>query len=150
LIRQKTRTHVGLVVESGDAREVHHMALLVGFGAGAVNPYLAFETIEDLIAQGMYGLGTADPHAAIKKYIKAAGKGVLKVMSKMGIRTAGSSPGAEVFEAIGLSRELGDEYFTGTVSRLDGTGLEKFAKGVARRHRMAYSTRPEGRAHRDI
>ena len=146
LIRQKTRTHVGLVVEAGDAREVHHMALLIGFGAGAVNPYLAFETIEDLIAQSMYGLGGVDPHTALKKYVKAAGKGVLKVMSKMGISTVASYTGAQVFEAIGLSRALVDEYFTGTVSRLDGIGLAEIAEEVARRHRWHI---PE-RAHRDI
>ena len=107
LIREKTRTQVGLVVETGDAREVHHMALLVGYGAGAINPYLAFETIEDLIAQGLYGLGEMDPHKAIKNYIKAAGKGVLKVMSKMGISTVASYRGAQVFEAIGLEPGAG-------------------------------------------
>ena len=150
LIREKTRTQVGLIVESGDAREVHHMALLVGFGAGAVNPYLAFESIEDLIAQGMYDLGGADPHAAVKKYIKAAGKGVLKVMSKMGISTVASYTGAQVFEAIGLSHKLVDEFFTGTVSRLDGIGLDEIAEEIARRHRLAYPARPEELAHRDI
>ena len=105
LIREKTRTKVGLVVETGDAREVHHMALLVGYGAGAINPYLAFESIEDLIAPGLYGLGGAwTPRQAIKNYIKAAGKGVLKVMSKMGISTVASYRGAQVFEAIGLDQ----------------------------------------------
>jgi glutamate synthase (NADPH/NADH) large chain len=150
LIREKSRTRVGLIVETGDAREVHHMALLVGYGAGAINPYLAFETIEDLIAQGVYGLDGVDPHTAIKKYIKAAGKGVLKVMSKMGISTVASYTGAQVFEAIGLSRELVDEYFSGTVSRLDGIGLEQLAEETARRHRIAYPERPEERAHRDL
>ncbi len=91
LIRTKQRTKVGLIVESGDAREVHHMALLVGFGAGAINPYLAFESIEDLIAAddgaGMHGLGGMEPKKAVNNYIKAAGKGVLKVMSKMGVST---------------------------------------------------------------
>src|SRR5206468_4031234 len=150
LIREKTRTKVGLVIESVDAREVHHMALLIGYGAAAINPYLAFETIEDLIDQGLYGLGGMDPHAAIKKYIKAAGKGVLKVMSKMGISTVASYTGAQVFEAIGLSQKLVDEYFTGTVSRLDGIGLNEIAEEVARRHRIAYADRPDERAHRDL
>ena len=118
LIREKTRTMVGLVVESGDAREVHHMALLIGYGAGAVNPYLAFESIEDLIDHDLDGLGGFDRKKAVRNYIKAAGKGVLKIMSKMGISTIASYRGAQVFEAIGLGHELVDEYFTGTVSRL--------------------------------
>ena len=106
LIREKTRTKVGLIVEAGDAREVHHMALLVGFGAGAINPYLAFESIEDMIAAsggtGVHGLGGTDPAEAVERYIKAAGKGVLKVMSKMGVSTVASYTGAQIFEAIGL------------------------------------------------
>jgi glutamate synthase (NADPH/NADH) large chain len=150
LIREKTRTRVGLIVEAGDAREVHHMALLVGYGAGAINPYLAFESIEDLIEQDLYGLGGVDPHAAIKKYVKAAGKGVLKVMSKMGISTVASYTGAQVFEAIGLSEKLVAEYFTGTVSRLGGIGLDEIAEEIARRHRVAYSERVAERAHRDL
>ncbi|HEY3057679.1 MAG TPA: glutamate synthase large subunit [Chloroflexota bacterium] len=150
LIREKTRTQVGLVVETGDAREVHHMALLIGYGAGAINPYLAFESLEDLIAQGLYGLENADPRKAIKKYVKAAGKGVLKVMSKMGISTVASYTGAQVFEAIGLSEDLVDEYFTGTVSRLSGIGLDQIAAEVGRRHRVAYAERPDERAHRDL
>jgi glutamate synthase (NADPH) large chain len=150
LIREKTRTRVGLIVESGDAREVHHMALLVGYGAGAINPYLAFESIEDMIDQGLHGLGGADVHAAIKKYVKAAGKGVLKVMSKMGISTVASYTGAQVFEAIGLGAELVDEYFTCTVSRLGGIGLDEIAAEIAQRHQLAYSDRPDERAHRDI
>src|SRR4029453_5598767 len=87
LVRTKQRTMVGLIVECGDAREVHHMALLVGYGAGAINPYLAFESIEDLIAEGMHGLGDVDPRKAVENYIRACGKGVLKVMSKMGVST---------------------------------------------------------------
>ncbi|MCA1647331.1 MAG: glutamate synthase subunit alpha, partial [Chloroflexi bacterium] len=150
LIRQKTRTRVGLIVEAGDAREVHHMALLVGYGAGAVNPYLAFESIEDLIAQGLYGLGGVDVHTAVKKYVKAAGKGVLKVMSKMGISTVASYTGAQVFEAIGLSEKLVAEYFTGTISRLGGIGLDEIAEEIARRHRLAYTERLAERAHRDL
>jgi glutamate synthase (NADPH/NADH) large chain len=150
LIREKTRTHVGLVVETGDAREVHHMALLVGYGAGAINPYLAFESIEDLITQELHGLGAMDPHVAVKNYIKAAGKGVLKVMSKMGISTVASYRGAQVFEAIGLDHELVDEYFTGTVSRISGIGLDELAEECVRRHRLAYPRRPDERAHRDL
>ncbi len=150
LIREKTRTQVGLVVEAGDAREVHHMALLVGYGAGAINPYLAFESIEDLIAAELHGLGGMDPKVAVKNYIKAAGKGVLKVMSKMGISTVASYRGAQVFEAIGLSQELVDEYFTGTVSRLGGIGLDELAIEVSKRHEIAYAERPAERAHRDL
>ena len=150
LIREKSRTKVGLVVEAGDAREVHHMALLIGFGAGAVNPYLAFESIEDMIAEGLHGLGGADPRKAVRNYIKAAGKGVLKVMSKMGISTVASYTGAQVFEAIGLGQELVDEYFTGTVSRLGGIGLDELAAEVAARHAIAHPSRPEERAHRKL
>ncbi len=148
LIREKTRTEVGLVIESGDAREVHHMALLVGYGAGAINPYLAFEAIEDMISEGR--LTGIDAHKAVKNYIKAAGKGVLKVMSKMGISTVASYTGAQVFEAIGLGRELVDEYFTGTVSRLGGVGLDVLAAEVASRHATAYPANPALRAHRSI
>ena len=150
LIREKTRTKVGLVVSAGDAREVHHMALLAGFGAGAINPYLAFESIEDLITQRLYGLEDMTRHKAIKNYIKAAGKGVLKVMSKMGISTVASYRGAQVFEATGLDHDLVDEYFTGTVSRLGGIGLDEIAEEVARRHTVAYAPRPTERAHRDL
>jgi len=150
LIRERTRTQVGLIAEVGDAREVHHMALLLGYGAGAVNPYLAFESIEDLIANGLYGLGGLDPKKAIKNYIKACGKGVLKIMSKMGISTIASYRGAQVFEAIGLGHDLVDEYFTGTVSRLGGVGLDELAEEVARRHRRAYADRPDELAHRDL
>jgi glutamate synthase (NADPH/NADH) large chain len=154
LIREKTRTKVGLIVEAGDAREVHHMALLVGYGAGAINPYLAFESIEDMIAagggRGVHGLGGTDPAEAVQRYIKAAGKGVLKVMSKMGVSTVASYTGAQIFEAIGLSQELVDEYFTGTVSRLGGVGLDELAAEVAARHRAAHPARPEERVHRSL
>ncbi|HEY8172243.1 MAG TPA: glutamate synthase central domain-containing protein, partial [Dehalococcoidia bacterium] len=150
LIRELKRTKVGLVLETGDAREVHHMALLIGYGAGAINPYLAFESIEDLYAQDLYGLGEMDPQHAIKNYIKAAGKGVLKVMSKIGISTVASYRAAQVFEAIGLGQELVDEYFTGTVSRLGGIGLDEIAEEVALRHRRAYAPRPSELAHRDL
>jgi len=150
LIREGKRTQVGLVLETGDAREVHHMALLIGYGAGAINPYLAFESIEDLVTQGLYGLEGEDPQHAIKNYVKAAGKGVLKVMSKMGISAVASYRGAQVFEAIGLGQELVDEYFTGTVSRLGGVGLDEIAEEVARRHKRAYAPRPAELAHRDL
>jgi len=150
LIREKTRTQVGLIVESGDAREVHHMALLVGFGAGAINPYLAFESIEDMIREDVHGLGGVDAEYALKKYIKASGKGILKVMSKMGVSTVASYTGAQIFEAIGLGTELIDEYFTGTVSRLGGIGLDEVAFEVASRHAVAYPKNPERRSHRKL
>src|SRR3954454_20123469 len=126
------------------------MALLIGYGAGAINPYLAFESIEDMVREDLHGLGGMDPHKAVKNYIKAAGKGVLKVMSKMGISTVASYTGAQVFEAIGLSRELVDEYFTGTVSRIGGVGIDVLASEVAARHHIAYPSRPEEMAHRDL
>ncbi|MEX2289843.1 MAG: glutamate synthase large subunit [Mycobacteriales bacterium] len=148
LIREKTRARVGLVVEAGDAREVHHIALLIGYGAAAVNPYLAFETIEDLIATG--ALPGLDPAEAVQKYVKAAGKGVLKVMSKMGISTIASYTGAQVFEALGLAQDLVEEYFTGTTSRLGGVGLDVLAEEVAARHRKAYPENPTERAHRRL
>ena len=150
LIREKQRTKVGLIVESGDAREVHHMALLIGYGAGAINPYLAFESIEDMVRENLHGLGGLDAHHAVKSYIKAAGKGVLKVMSKMGVSTVASYTGAQIFEAIGLGHELVDEYFTGTVSRLDGIGLAEVAAEVAARHKVAHPPRPAERAHRKL
>ncbi len=148
LIREKTRTRVGLVVECGDAREVHHMALLLGYGAAAINPYLAFETIDDLIDQGV--LTGITKHQAIKNFVKASTKGVLKIMSKMGISTVASYTGAQVFEAIGLSQDLIDEYFAGTTSRISGVGLDVLAEEVAARHRFAHLERPEEAAHRDL
>ena len=154
LIREKTRTQVGLVVECGDAREVHHMAVLIGYGAAAINPYLAFESIEDMIhaedGLGLHSLGGMDSKKAVKNYIKAAGKGVLKVMSKMGVSTVASYTGAQIFEAIGLSSELVDEFFTGTVSRLGGIGLDEIADEVEMRHRIAHPKRPELRVHRKL
>ena len=150
LIREQQRTKVGLVVECGDAREVHHMALLIGYGAGAINPYLAFESIESMIAQDLHGLGGMHPAKAQQQYIKAAGKGVLKVMSKMGVSTVASYTGAQIFEAIGLGRDLVDEYFTGTVSRLGGIGLDEVAAEVAARHTEAHPRRPEERAYRKL
>lgn len=148
LVRQKTRTKVGLVVEAGDAREVHHMALLIGYGAAAVNPYLALESIDDMIASGQ--IAGVNPRQARRYYLKAAAKGVLKVMSKMGISTVASYTGAQVFEALGLSREVIDEYFTGTPSRIGGVGLDILAEEVLARHRLAYLDRKSERAHREL
>src|SRR6202040_1073997 len=148
LVREKTRTQVGLVIETGDAREVHHMALLIGFGAAAVNPYLALDTVDDMISEGQ--LEGVSPRQARRNYMKAACKGVLKVMSKMGISTVASYTGAQVFEAIGLDGALIDEYFTGTASRIGGVGLSVLAAEVATRHRMAYEARPTERAHREL
>jgi glutamate synthase (NADPH/NADH) large chain len=148
LVREKTRTRVGLVVEAGDAREVHHFALLIGYGASAVNPYLAIDSVIDLVRAG--SLGAVSERKAVRNYLKAAGKGVLKVMSKMGISTIASYTGAQVFEAIGLDRGLVDEHFTGTASRLGGVGLSGLAEEVTRRHRLAWSERPGALAHREI
>jgi glutamate synthase (NADPH/NADH) large chain len=148
LIREKSRTKVGLVVESGEAREVHHMCLLLGYGAGAVNPYLAFLTIEDLIATNATDL--SDPVAAVNNYIKAATKGVLKVASKMGISTVASYTGAQIFEAIGIGQQVIDAYFTDTVSRIGGIGLDQIAESVAQRHLLAHPARPTERAHRSL
>ncbi|CAB4782970.1 unannotated protein [freshwater metagenome] len=136
LIREKTRTNVGLVIEAGDVREVHHVALLIGYGAGAVNPYLAMESAEDLVLQSVItGIG---PEKAVRNLIKSLDKGVLKVMSKMGISTIASYTGAQVFEAIGLSNEIIDEYFAGTTSRLGGVGLDVIARETIARHHIAY------------
>ncbi len=148
LVREKTRTKVGLVIETGDAREVHHMALLIGFGAAAVNPYLALDSIDDMISEGL--LEGVSPRQARRNYMKAACKGVLKVMSKMGISTVASYTGAQVFEAIGLDGALIDEYFTGTSSRIGGVGLSVLAAEVATRHRQAHEPRPTERAHREL
>jgi glutamate synthase (NADPH/NADH) large chain len=136
LIREKTRTKVGLIVEAGDVREVHHAAVLVGYGAAAINPYLAMESAEDLVHQGV--ITGITPEKAVRNLIKSLGKGVLKVMSKMGISTIASYTGAQVFEAIGLSQELVDEFFVGTTSRLGGNGLEIIAKETIARHHIAY------------
>ncbi|BBZ75853.1 glutamate synthase [Mycolicibacterium anyangense] len=148
LVRTKKRTTVGLVVESGDAREVHHIALLIGYGAAAVNPYLAFESIEDLIREGE--LTGIEAHTAVRNYLKALGKGVTKVMSKMGISTVGSYTAAQAFEAIGLSKEVVDEYLTGTVSQIGGVGLDVLAEEVKLRHRRAYPENPTERVHRRL
>jgi glutamate synthase (ferredoxin) len=135
LIREGTRTRVGLVLESGEPREVHHVALLIGYGAGAVNPYLAFETLHDLGREGL--LAGIDEEHAVKNYIKGLSKGLVKVISKMGISTVQSYCGAQIFEAIGLDRAFVDRYFTGTPSRIGGVGAEVVAEEAARRHRRA-------------
>nr|WP_218888942.1 glutamate synthase large subunit [Saccharopolyspora hordei] len=148
LVRTKERLRVALVVESGDAREVHHIATLLGYGAAAVNPYLAFETIEDMIATGQ--ITGVRPKVAIRNYVQALVKGVLKVMSKMGISTVGAYTAAQVFEAVGLSADLVREYFEGTTSKLGGVDLDVLAEEVAQRHRRAYPDNPTERVHRRL
>ena len=142
LVRDGTRTRCGLVVECGGAREVHHVSLLLGYGAGVVNPYLAFETIDDMIRQGI--LTNVTREDATARYIKALNKGVLKVMSKMGISTLASYCGAQIFEAIGLSQEFIDKYFTHTVSRVGGVGIEVIAEETRQRHERAFGQEPSG------
>ena len=139
LVREGTRTRCSLIIESGEAREVHHMALLLGYGAGAINPYLAFETLQDMVHEGQ--LDAADHDAAVRAYIKACTKGVLKVMSKMGISTLQSYRGAQIFEAVGLDKAFVDRYFTWTASRVGGIGIETVADEVIRRHRRGYPKR---------
>lgn len=136
LIRSQNRMKVGLIVEAGDVREVHHVALLIGFGASAINPYLAMETCENLVNSGMITGITAEK--AVRNVIVALGKGLLKIMSKMGISTVSSYAGAQTFEAIGLDRDFIDCYFTGTPSTLGGVGIESIAAENAARHRSAY------------
>src|SRR4029079_9966079 len=126
LVREKTRTQVGLLVEAGDVREVHHVALLIGYGAAAVNPYLAMESVEDLARDGFYV--TVEPEVAVRNLIKGLGKGVLKVMSKMGVSTVASYTGAQIFEAVGLAQSVVGRYFTGTTSQLGGSGLDVVAE----------------------
>jgi glutamate synthase (NADPH) large chain len=148
LVRVKERARVSLLVEAGDVREVHHVALLIGYGAAAVNPYLAMETAEDLVTRGVVTDVTAEK--AIRHLIKALGKGVLKVMSKMGISTVASYRGAQVFEAVGLAPDVIDEYFTGTTSKLGGIGLDVIAEEVALRHSTAYPPNGISPAHRRL
>jgi glutamate synthase (NADPH/NADH) large chain len=148
LIREKSRTKVGLIVEAGDVREVHHVALLVGYGAAAVNPYLAMESVEDLVRRGI--VTGVTPEKAVRNLVKALGKGILKVMSKMGISTVSSYRGAQVFEAIGLSQDLVDSYFTGTYSRMGGIGLDVIAQEIAARHEQAYPASGIAPAHRTL
>ncbi len=145
LIRHGTRGKVGLVLESGEPREVHHFALLIGYGCSAINPYVAFETLDDMIREGL--LVNLDHKTAIKKYIKAAVKGVVKTMAKMGISTIQSYRGAQIFEAVGLNSDVVNRYFTWTPSRIEGVGLDVLAEEVLRRHRHAFPDRqvnPDG------
>ena len=139
LIREGTRTQVGLVLESGEPREVHHFSLLMGYGCGAINPYLAFETLDDMIRQGL--LTGVDHKTACKNYLKGAMKGVVKVISKMGISTIQSYWGAQIFEAIGLKKEFVDKYFAWTPSRIEGVGIEIIAQETLDRHRQAFPDR---------
>ncbi len=140
LIREGLRTRASIVIESGEPREVHHFSLLIGYGASAVNPYLAFETLDEMVGGGM--LPDVDHKTACKNYAKAATKGVVKVMSKMGVSAVQSYHGAQLFEAVGLRQDLIDEHFTWTASRIGGIGMEVVAKEVLMRHRAAFPQRP--------
>jgi glutamate synthase (NADPH) large chain len=148
LVRAKTRTQVGLVVEAADAREVHHIALLIGYGAAAVNPYLAMATVEDLAERGL--LEGLDAKTATGNLIKALGKGVRKTMSKMGVSTVASYTGAQIFEAIGLGAEVVDSCFTGTTSRLGGVGFDTLADEVAKWHERAFPADGVHAPHREL
>jgi len=142
LVRNRTRTQIALLVETGEAREVHHFSVLIGYGAIGINPYLAFETIDQLVADGTLGeMSVADAHY---QYIKAAVKGVLKVASKMGISSLQSYHGAQIFEALGLSQELVDRYFTWTPTRVEGINLPEIYEEVQLRHRKAFPPRLNG------
>ncbi|OIJ89066.1 glutamate synthase subunit alpha [Streptomyces colonosanans] len=149
LIRTKQRTQVGLLVEAGDVREVHHVALLIGYGAAAVNPYLAMESVEDLVRAGTFLPGIV-PEKAIRNLIHALGKGVLKVMSKMGISTVASYRGAQVFEAVGLDEAFVEKYFDGTATKIGGVGIDVIAGEVAARHAKAYPASGIAPAHRAL
>jgi glutamate synthase (NADPH) large chain len=141
LVRERTRTQVALIIESGEPREVMHFALLIGYGASAVNPYLAIETLEDMAQRGRLGntsLGNISFDVALKNYKKSINKGLLKVFSKMGISTLQSYRGAQVFEAIGLNKSMVDQYFTGTASRIEGVGLEVLAREALMKHAHAF------------
>ncbi len=142
LIRKGARSQVGLVLESGEPREVHHFSLLIGYGCSAINPYLAFETIDDMIREGY--LPNIDHKTACKNYVKAAVKGVVKVISKMGISTIQSYQGAQIFEAIGLDKSVVDRYFTGTPSRIGGIGLDAIALEAELRHQVAFTALQTG------
>jgi glutamate synthase (ferredoxin) len=140
LIRGGTRTKVGMILESGEPREVHHFSLLIGYGVGAINPYLALESLDDMIREGI--LVSVDHKKAIKNYVKAAAKGVMKVISKMGISTMQSYGGAQIFEAIGLDQDVIDKYFCWTPNRINGVSLDTLAKEVEMRHRHAFPESP--------
>ena len=147
LIRRGLRTSTGLVVETGEAREVHHFCVLAGYGAEAINPYLAFETLEQIRVQN--GL-REKPYEVQKNYLKGVGKGILKVMSKMGISTYQSYCGAQIFDAVGLSSAFVEKCFTGTASTIEGAGFEEIAREAVQRHQNAYGENPlyEGHAGR--
>ncbi|GAA1444613.1 glutamate synthase large subunit [Leifsonia poae] len=145
LIRAENRMKVGLIVEAGDVREVHHVALLIGYGASAINPYLAMETCEELVRSGL--ITGVTPEKAVKNVIKALGKGVLKIMSKMGISTVSSYAGAQAFEAVGLSQEVVDLYFTGTTTKLGGVGIDVIGIENMARHTSAYPAEGAALAH---
>ncbi|RSX55991.1 glutamate synthase [Bifidobacterium dolichotidis] len=147
LLRKHTRTQISMVVEAGDVREVHHVALLIAYGAAAVNPYLALESVEDLSRNGYI---TVDPATAVRNLKLALATGVLKIMSKMGVSTIMSYRGAQLFEAVGLDADLIDEYFEGTVSRVGGADLDILAEEVAIRHRVAYPEQWTARPHRNL
>jgi len=137
LVKDKTRTQVALIIESGEPREVMHFALLIGYGASAINPYLAFETLHDLKRLGLLSDKVTGPHAE-KNFIKAINKGLLKTFSKMGISTLQSYRGAQVFEAVGLNKSLVDAYFSGTASRIEGVGLDVLAREAQMKHDFAF------------
>jgi glutamate synthase (NADPH/NADH) large chain len=147
LVRQGLRMQTGLVVETGEAREVHHFCALAGYGAEAINPYVAFETLEDFRVRKELPL---DAKTVKKNYIKAVGKGILKVMSKMGISTYQSYCGAQIFDAVGLSSALVDQYFTGTATTIEGIGLAQVAEETVRRHQIAYGDNPIYRKMLDV
>jgi glutamate synthase (ferredoxin) len=140
LIRNGSRTKVGIILESGEPKEVHHFAVLIGYGCGAINPYLALETLKDMIHQGL--LVDVDYETACQNYLKAVTKGVIKIASKIGISTIQSYRGAQIFESIGLNHSLIDKYFTWTASRLEGADLEVIAKEAVMRHHHAFPERP--------
>jgi len=149
LVQEETRTQVALITESGEPREVMHFALLSGYGASAINPYLALESVESLARRGELYDGVT-PELAVKHFLKSVNKGLLKTFAKMGISTLQSYQGAQVFEAIGLNKELVDSYFAGTASRLEGVGLEVLAREAQMKHEHAFrpltSPRPNSRS----
>ena len=142
LVREKTRTEVGLVVAAGDVRECHHVALLLGYGASAVSPYLALSTVRDLVTRGV--IGGIDTETAVRNTVKAFSKGVLKIMSKIGVSAVSSYTGAQIFEALGLGEEVIDRCFAGTTSRLGGVGFDVLAEEVRMRHAAAWADNPAG------
>lgn len=148
LVAERTRTRASLIIEAGDAREVHHLAMLISFGADAINPYMAFETIDELRIKGQLGELSVDE--ACSNYVTAATSGVLKVMSKMGIATVASYRGAQLADVTGLHQQLLDDYFGGIPSPISGIGLAEIAEDVEARHRSAFLPRPEENAHREL